>query len=119
MIDELNLVGITKQLANQCVLTQQTDVQIHLQLDSAHKQLLNATQQTRLEKALQNYLAKPLKLVITTDADLPDETPAQIEQRKADARQQAAEHSIENDSNVQSILDSFDGRVDNKSIRPK
>lgn len=119
MIDELNLAGITKQLANQCVLVQQTDVQVHLQLDSAHKQLLNETQQTRLEKALQNYLAKPLKLVITTDADLPDETPAQIEKRKADARQQAAEHSIENDSNVQSILDSFDARVDNKSIRPK
>ena len=119
MIDELNLSGITKQLANQCVLTQQTDVQIHLQLDSAHKQLLNDTQQQRLEKALQNYLAKPIKLLITTDAELPDETPAQIEKRKADARQQAAELSIENDSNVQSFIDTFDARVDSKSIRPK
>lgn len=118
IVENLKLSGITLQMANQCVLKEQTDEVLHIQLDGAHKQLLNKTQQERLQNAVQQYLGKPVNLLITTDDEIADETPAQREKRKSDEKQLAAQKSIENDSNVKALIDTFGAQVDTRAIQP-
>lgn len=118
MVSNLNLKGLTLQLANHCIIKDRTKDQIHLQLDSAHKQLLNSKQQKRLEEAIYTLLKTPIKLTITSDDEIKDETPAQIQKKHLDERQQAAENAIHKDTNVQALIDTFDAKIDTKSIKP-
>ncbi len=118
MIDNLNLVGLTLQLARQCIIKEKTDEHIHLQLDTAHSQLLNAKLQERLQTAIHSHLGPSVKLTITTEGDFKDETPAQKHKRQQEERQRAAEDAIQKDANVQALVDTFDATIDTKSIKP-
>ncbi len=118
IISNLNLKGLTLQLANHCIIKNRTKDQIHLQLDSVHKQLLSDKQRKRLEEAIYSLLKTPVKLTITTDGEIKDETPAQTQKRHLDKRQQAAENAIHKDTNVQALIDTFDAQIDTKSIKP-
>jgi len=118
MLINLKLSGLTLQLANHCVIKDQTKDQIHLQLESAHKQLLSNKLQERLQAAIQSQLKTPVKLIITTDDQFEDETPAQTQKKHLDQRQQAAENAIQQDTNVQALVDTFDAQIDTKSIKP-
>ena len=118
MIDNLNLGGLTLQLARQCIIKEQTDDHIHLQLDTSHKQLFSAKQQERLQNAVQSHLGPSVKLIISTEGDFKDETPAQKHKRQQEERQRAAEVAIQKDVNVQSLVDTFDATIDTKSIKP-
>jgi len=118
IIDKLNLVGLTLQLARQCIIKEKTDEHIHLQLDTAHKQLLNAKLQERLQNAIQSHLGPSVKLTITTEGDFKDETPAQKHKRQLEERQRAAEDAIQKYANVQALVDTFDATIDTKSIKP-
>jgi len=118
IVESLNLRGLTLQLANHCIIKTRTKESMHLQLDSAHKQLLNKKQVERLEEAFFTHLKTPVKITITSDDEIQDETPAQTHKKKVDARQQAAEDAIQSDANVQAIIETFDAKLDTKSIKP-
>jgi len=118
IVESLNLRGLTLQLANHCVIKTRTKESLHLQLDSAHKQLLNKKQIERLEEAFYTHLKTPVKITITSDDEIQDETPAQTQKKQVNARQQAAEDAIQSDTNVQEIIDTFDAKLDPKSIKP-
>jgi DNA polymerase-3 subunit gamma/tau len=118
MIKVMKLGGITRELANNCVLDSIDDKQCLLLLNSSHKQLLSPRTEERLLKALQSYRGKPIKLSVKV-ATAENETPAMQINQELQNRHQAAEQSIENDENIQALKDQLGARVVPGSIKPR
>jgi len=112
----LQLSGVMHQLVAHCVMQELTDNHIHLALATTSAPLLNKEREASLREALVAYFGRPLKLQIEIK-DSEGESPAAREVRLQAERQAAAETAIENDPNVQSILDAFDGQVRPNSVQ--
>jgi len=115
MVDELNIRGSVRELANNCVLEQLNDHQCNLILNPGH--LISSRAESKLQKALQDYCGRAIKLVIKTEkSDVT--TPAQQIIQKKDDIQQAAVESIGVDKTVQALKENFGARVMPGTIEP-
>lgn len=115
IVSQLSIGGVTKMIAEHCVLDHFALPEVTLRLDQGHDTLLNHSQIERLSRALTEVLGEPVKLQITPGA-IDQETPAQRREREAKERQKLAEQSIAEDENVQHLLAEFGGTVE--EIRP-
>ena len=116
-IDAMGLVGLTRELACNCLVVESTDSAIRLRLDPGHEQLTAPRVKEKLEHALERYCGRRLRVDI--DIETPGgETPALARQREIELRQQAAVQAIENDSGVQAICDTFGAAIDSERVRP-
>lgn len=116
-VADLQLKGMTLQLALNCVYQREQSGVVTLSLMPPHKHLLNEKRRQHLEQALQKHYGRPLKLLIEC-ALAEGDSPMTIQQRQQQERQRAAEQAIKNDSNVQEMIDIFDARIDTDSIQP-
>ncbi|WP_026603210.1 DNA polymerase III subunit gamma/tau [Methylomonas sp. 11b] len=116
IIAALNISGRTRELANNCVLDGIDDSSCRLLLDPSFQQI-GTKAEDNLRVALQNYYGKPLKLVISKQAEQ-QMTPALEIQKAREDRQQAAVDSINTDENVQALKDTFGARIMPGSIEP-
>ncbi len=117
MIESMKLRGLTRELANNCHFEKVEDNYCYLILEPSHKNLAGSKSEEKLQKALQEYFAKPLKLKIRIEKT--DKiTPARRLQLNQQARQQAAVEAIENDENIKALKTEFDARVMSDSIEP-
>ena len=110
MIIAMNIKGLTKELANNCVLKNIDDKVCNLLLDPGHNHLLTGRAQENLQKALQDYRGTSLKLVVTAEKPAAD-TPAVLITKEREDRQQAAVDAIQTDDNVQALKEHFGARV--------
>ena len=117
MIQTMNLQGFTKQLAENCSLKTVDDHYCDLEIDSGYTIAGNKAKE-KLEAALQNYYQKPLKLRISTQKSGNISTPAFEQQQAREARQEAAENSINSDANVYALKEHFGARVMPGTIAP-
>jgi len=117
MIAAMRLGGMTRELANNCVLQAIDDRNCTLLLDASHKQLRSAVTEEKLQKALQAYRGTALKLVINTEKAAM-ETPAVQLAKEREDRQQAAVDAINSDENIQALKEQFDARVLPGTIEP-
>ncbi|MDC9728889.1 MAG: DNA polymerase III subunit gamma/tau [Methyloprofundus sp.] len=115
IVKALNVSGLTRELANNCILESVDDKVCQLVLDP--KQVRTPRQEEKLEAALQNYFAKPIKLIIKAEKVSQDTPAVQIQQAKVD-RQQEAVNSIETSDNIQALKTNFDARIIPGSIEP-
>ncbi len=113
----MKIRGMTRELANNCVLESMDDKVCTLILDPGHKQLISPRSEEKLQQAIQVYCAKPIKLTIKTD-QVKHATPAQKIAQQRDDKQQAAIDVINRDENVQLLKDQFDARVLPGTIKP-
>ncbi len=111
------LKGMTKQFASRCVLEQLDESQCRLSLDPEFQSLLDQDSAAKLENALRDLLAKPLKLYIEVKA-LETHTPAQQVVHAQENRQQAAVEAIHQDPNVIYAKTHFDAQVLPETIQP-
>jgi DNA polymerase III subunit gamma/tau len=118
MIEEIGLKGLTKELASNCVIKSKTENKIELALMPSQEHLLNKSQESRIEKALQAKFGEAMSLSIVLE-DSDNETPAEANARMERERLKAAQNSVNNDPNVQSLLDTFNGTIDQESIQPQ
>jgi DNA polymerase-3 subunit gamma/tau len=116
-IEAMGLVGLTRELAFNCLVVASSESAIKLQLDPGHEQLTAPRVKEKLEHALERYCGHRLKVDIEIAAPN-GETPALARQREIELRQQAAVQAIENDSGVQAICDTFGAVVDEERVRP-
>ncbi len=117
MINAMGLRGLTRELANNCLFEKVENNACHLLLEDSHKNLLGGKSEEKLQKALQDYFGKPVKLKIRVEKT--DKiTPARKMQQEQEARQQAAVHAIDQDDNIQALKTEFDARVMPDSIEP-
>ena len=117
MIKAMRLGGMTRELANNCVLQNIDDKTCLLLLDAEHKQLQSNKTRENLQQALQKYTGKPVKLTIQTETSV-GETPARQFDQERQERQRTAVQAITEDENIQSLQDNFDARVIPGTIEP-
>lgn len=117
LFPRLGLSGMTGSIGANCTLIEANGDDWLLHLDPAHSALFNATQQRRLNEALNQHLGRDLKLRI--ELIRPEqETPAQAASRKRAERQRQAEQSIHDDPIVQQMIQQFGASIRADSIEP-
>jgi DNA polymerase III subunit gamma/tau len=117
MIATMKLEGLTRELANNCVLEQIDDEICKLLLDASHKHLLSPIREEKLQKALRDYRGAPLRLVIKIERAA-IATPALQSAKDKEDRQQAAVEAINSDANILALKEHFDARVMPGTIEP-
>jgi DNA polymerase-3 subunit gamma/tau len=115
IIEQLNLVGPGKALANNCALDFIDDKVCSLHIDSSI--IRGSLAEDMLQKALQAYYGKPLKLVFNSQKTALN-TPAVQILKARENKQQAAVDSINADATVQALKDNFDAHIVPNSIEP-
>ncbi|MDD0974670.1 DNA polymerase III subunit gamma/tau [Pseudomonas fontis] len=117
LFPQLSISGMTGNIAANCTLMAVEGDHWLLHLDPNHSALFNATQQRRLNDALNQAVGRTLSLTI--ELIRPEqETPAQAASRKRANRQREAEASIENDPFIQQMIKQFGATVRHDSIEP-
>ena len=112
----LGIVGMPGNLASHGAMSRDGDV-ITLTIDEGHARLLNSRHEEKILAALRNRFGDTIQLRTEQGNPGPD-TPAAYEERQRKARQEAAEASIRRDPVVKSIVERFEARVVEDSIRP-
>ncbi|QKE63111.1 DNA polymerase III subunit gamma/tau [Aquipseudomonas campi] len=117
LFPRLGLSGMTGSIGANCTLIEANGDDWLLHLDPGHSALFNATQQRRLNDALNQHLGRSINLRI--ELILPEqETPAQAASRKRAERQRQAEQSIHDDPLVQKMIQQFAAVIRADSIEP-
>ncbi len=117
MVVVMNLQGLTRELANNCILEAVDEHECRLVLDTKQAQIKSSRSQEKLQVAVQAYYGKPLKLVIRVET-IASDTPAVKMHKDKQNRQQEAVTAIDNDANIQALKTNFDARVIPGSVEP-
>lgn len=119
LLSQLNLQGMAKELAKNCVLASFEDGRMVLNLAPQFKHMQsNKMAQEKLQSTLSEYFAKPLRLVVELGATKDVATPAAVEQQVRQTRQQQAEDAIKQDIFVREAQAKLGAQLIEGSIRP-
>lgn len=116
IISQLHLTGLSKIIAEHCILENLQPDSIQLTLNESQKPLLNAKHTERIQEALQKFYQRPLKLTINIGA-VKTETPAAQGQRIQQAAHSAAEASIRADEHLQKFTETFAATITDIQIK--
>ncbi|WP_207849569.1 MULTISPECIES: DNA polymerase III subunit gamma/tau [unclassified Pseudomonas] len=117
LFPQLPISGMTGSIAANCTLIAVDGDHWLMHLDPAHSALFNATQQRRLNDALNQFHGRTLTLTI--ELIKPEqETPAQAASRRRANRQREAEESIHGDPFIQQMVQQFGAVVRHDTIEP-
>ena len=118
LLTQLNVQGMAQQLAKHCVLQSFSGQQITLCLSQEHIQLqANKMATEKLQSALSDYFAKPIKLNIVL-GKIQAATPAVLEHQDKQFKQQQASDSIVQDSFVRDAQEELGATLITESIKP-
>ncbi len=117
VVAALGLKGVPNELAQNCAFASQEGDLVQLVLDPACKHLYSKDREQRIAQALAAYLGQEIRLGIEISGPAVA-TPAQVQARANDERQQAAVQSITEDANVKALQDAFGAQVRTETIRP-
>ena len=117
LLAQLNVQGMAQQLAKHSVLESLDDGQVTLCLAHEQKHLQTKMAIDRLQAALGEYFAKPVKLNIVL-GKIEAATPAVVEQQNRQFRQQQADDSIGLDPFVREAQAELDAVVIDDTIKP-
>ncbi len=117
LLAQLNVQSMARELAKHCTLESFVDGQLALNLAPQHKHLLtNKTAQEKLQAALTDYFAQPVRLAITLGA-ANVATPAAAEQHEKNTRQQQAADAITQDPFVREAQAQLGAQVIEDTIK--
>ena len=117
LFPKLPISGMTGSIAANCTLIAVDGDHWLMHLDPAHSALFNATQQRRLNEALNQFHGRTLTLTIELIKPA-QETPAQAASRRRANRQREAEESIHGDPFIQQMVQQFGAVVRSDTIEP-
>ncbi len=119
LLSVLDLRGVARALAENCVLVEAGAEQVVLGLAEGHRGLLTRNARQRLEAALRAHLDRPVRVDIQVGRTLPEaQTPAEQQAGALEARRREAEAAIENDPLVQALKERFGARIVRGSVHP-
>jgi DNA polymerase-3 subunit gamma/tau len=119
LLTQLSLQGMARELAKHSVLGSFADGRLVLQLAPQHKHLQsNKMAVDKLQAALSEYFAQPIKLSVELGDTNAVATPAAVEQEEKRTRQQQAEEAIKQDAFVREAQSAFGAQIVENSIRP-
>jgi len=117
LVDGLGLTGMTRMLAQHCELMARDATRIELKIAQAHQRLLDGPYQERLKAALEQHFGARLRLVIKV-GESAAASPAAVADREKQQRQVQATAAIEQDPFVRDLVENFDGRIVESTIKP-
>ncbi len=118
LLARLNVQGMAQQLAKHCVLQGFLDGKITLCLSQEHKHLYNNKNAIeKLQAALGDYFAKPVKLNIVLGKS-EAATPALVEHQEKQLKQQLASDSIDQDNFVRDARTELEASLIEESVKP-
>jgi DNA polymerase-3 subunit gamma/tau len=117
LVTRLKLGGMARMLAQHSELSRLDADRLELRVPEAHKHLLDKPYRDKLQAALEEHLGRRLRLdfVLGQAAGM---TPAEQDDREREARLQHAVQAIDGDPFVRELVENFDARVVDESIRP-
>jgi len=117
LLEKLNVQGMAQQLAKNCTLESFTDRQITLCLSQEQRHLqANKMATEKLQTCLSEYFAKPVKLKIVLGGNAAA-TPALMEQKTREIKQQQASDAIVQDGFVREAQAELDAILIAESIK--
>ncbi|MFO1257785.1 MAG: DNA polymerase III subunit gamma/tau [Gammaproteobacteria bacterium] len=111
MVPKLPLVGLSQVIAQSCVVSAWQDPMLSLLLEHSKMACLNDARRETIEKALSQYLGKPIKLSISI-GEVGEDTPANIMAVKKQQKQERVEAAVRADHNVKAIIETFDATIE-------
>jgi DNA polymerase III subunit gamma/tau len=115
LFHQLELDGITRSIAANCLLAKVNKQQIFLLLDESQASVFNDEQLRRIKLAFDAYFEKDINLDIEIGR-IESETPAAWRQRMEKERLQEAIQTFEKDSTVHEIVEKFSGAIQKDTI---
>lgn len=109
--------GVLQNIAANLALVDVRGDTLYFELDQKHSSLYEDTHRERFSKVLADYFGQPVNVDIAK-ADVSLETPQAHRLRINAERQQAALDSLRNDAGVRRIIDTFDGILLEKTVKP-
>jgi len=117
IISQLELTGMTRQLASHCVLVGREGPVVRLGMDARRQSLRTSIQVDKLTQALSRHFGEVVRIEFVS-ADPGKETPAQIEQRLGQESLNSARQAFESDPGVQALRERFGATLLPDSVRP-
>ncbi|MGE5522952.1 MAG: DNA polymerase III subunit gamma/tau [Rhodospirillaceae bacterium] len=117
IIEEIGVNGMAKILAQHCELVRHADGCMELMLAKVHERLLEGAYQERLKDALRKRYGSDLKISIAV-GDASGNSPKDVADREKQRRHAKAVADIEGDPFVRELVEDFDARVNESSIKP-
>jgi DNA polymerase-3 subunit gamma/tau len=119
LLNQLGLGALNLQLAQNCELLGVEGDSFRLRLSESHQHLLqiNRSGAERLQEALTAHLGRPVRVGIEVGT-IATETPAQRNQAEKAERHAAAVASLEQDPFVRELIQRFDARLEEASVKP-
>ena len=111
LVERLGLTGVERMIAEHSLLVERGGGSCRLVLDRKHESLLHGGETGVVERALSDLFGEPVRLVVDI-GDPAQETPAQRSGRLARERQAGARRQLEENATVQSLIETFDGRLE-------
>ena len=117
IVEKLSLTGMARMLAQHCELVNRSASRIELSIAKAHEHLLDKPYQDKLKAALQQHFGNALRLSISV-GEGSGNTPAEMGDRATQQHQAEAIAEIEQDPFVRELVENFDARVVESTIKP-
>jgi DNA polymerase-3 subunit gamma/tau len=117
IVEKLGLTGMARMLAQHCELVRNDETRIELVLAKAHERLLEKAYQDKLKTALLQYFGGSPRVLISV-GEGGGNSPAEIAGRDQQQRQAKAIAEIEQDPFVRELVENFDARVVESTIKP-
>jgi len=119
IVAQLPLVGMSMELAKNCICKSWTDHFIQLEIDFCFSVLVIPNAKEALQKALSDYSGYEVKLEIRylSQAEAPLNTPAQQIKNNEQAEQKQAVEEMKQDPIVKALTDTFNGEVVEQTIK--
>jgi DNA polymerase-3 subunit gamma/tau len=117
LVASLKLGGMARMLAQHSELVRDDGDRLELLVPEAHRHLLDQAYRDKLQAALEERYGRKLRLQIALGPSTGN-TPAERDDQERLARQRRAIEAIEGDPFVREVVENFDARVPDDSIRP-
>ena len=116
LVGRIKVGGMARMLADNCEFRSLNGERLELAVPEAHKHLLEKVYTDKLQAALVDYFGRKLRLRISAGGT--GNTPAQIDNQERQAKLAKAIESIDADPFVRELVENFDARVKDSSIKP-
>ena len=115
LVGRIKVGGMARMLGVNCEFQALQGDNLDLVVPEAHKHLLEKAYTEKLQAALGDYFNRKLRLRISTGGT--GKTPAEIENQEQRAKLAEAIESIDSDPFVRELVENFDARVKDTSIK--
>jgi DNA polymerase-3 subunit gamma/tau len=117
LVAQLKVGGMARMLAQHCELVDVSQDRIELRVPEVHRHLLDKPYRDKLQGALEEHFGRRLRVEIVA-GEVSGMTPAEQEEREREARMRDAVQAIDRDPFVRDLVETFDARVVDGSVRP-